>query len=295
MIESKRLRVARTRAEIAAWRGEMEHQGKTVGFVPTMGALHPGHLSLIRLALEHADVAVASIFVNPAQFAPNEDFSTYPRAEDSDLEQLAEAGCTLAYCPPPNEVYPPGDRTRVLVTEMSHILEGAFRPHFFEGVATVVSRLFVHVRPDVAVFGEKDYQQLQILRRMTTDLGFTTQVLGGETIREDDGLAMSSRNAYLTPDERTQAAAIHNALSAAKVAIEDGTPINYALDKAHVALSEAGFRSIDYISACDAQTLEPFGQDKAPEGREGRLLLAAWMGSTRLIDNLAFCRRSARS
>lgn len=292
MNESNLPNIARTRSEVAAWRDEMARAGKRVGFVPTMGALHDGHLSLVRLALEHCDVVAASIFVNPAQFAPNEDFATYPRAEDSDLQKLASAGCTFAYCPTPNEIYPPGDRTRVLVTEMSHILEGAFRPHFFEGVATVVSRLFVHVRPDVAVFGEKDYQQLQILKRMTKDLGFLTEVIGGPTVREADGLAMSSRNAYLSPGERQQAAAIYKALDTAKTQIESGTPIAYALDKAHSALNEAGFRSIDYITACDASTLETFDEEKAPLDRDGRLLLAAWMGTTRLIDNLAF-RRTA--
>lgn len=271
----------------------MTRAGKRVGFVPTMGALHDGHLSLIKLAQADADEVVASIFVNPAQFGPNEDFETYPRAEVSDLNKLAAAGCALAYCPAPTEIYPPGDRTRVLVTEMSHILEGAYRPHFFEGVATVVSRLFVHVRPDIAVFGEKDYQQLQILRRMTTDLGFATRVLGGPTVREADGLAMSSRNAYLSTDERRQAAAIFAALSAAKAAIEGGAPIEYSLDKAHEALSSAGFSSIDYISACDAHSLVPFDPGKAPIDREGRLLLAAWMGATRLIDNLAFRRIAA--
>lgn len=292
MTDHKRPQIARTRAELASWREEMARTGKTVGFVPTMGALHDGHLSLVKLALESSDVVAASIFVNPAQFAPNEDFATYPRAEDSDLEKLASAGCTLAYCPDPKEIYPPGDRTRVFVTEMSHTLEGAFRPHFFEGVTTVVSRLFVHVRPDIAVFGEKDYQQLQIIRRMTIDLGFGTKVVGGETIRETDGLAMSSRNEYLSPEERQQAAAIYKALSRAKQEIEQGTPIKFSLDRAHVALSEAGFRSIDYIAACDAHTLEEFNQEKAPEDRDGRLLLAAWMGTTRLIDNLAFRRNS---
>lgn len=293
MTESNPIRIARTRQELIDWRNDMAMAGKTVGLVPTMGALHDGHLSLIELALEHADVAAASIFVNPAQFAPNEDFESYPRAEDSDLQKLADAGCSLAYCPAPSEIYPPGDRTRVLVTEMSHVLEGAFRPHFFEGVATVVSRLFVHVRPDVSVFGEKDYQQLQILRRMTTDLGFATQIVGGPTIRETDGLAMSSRNAYLSEAERKQAASIYAALSAAKTAIEAGTPIEYALDKAHEALGAAGFRSIDYVSACDAHTLEPFEHGNAPPGRDGRLLLAAWMGTTRLIDNLAFRREAS--
>lgn len=282
--------VARTRAELISWREDLSRAGKTVGFVPTMGALHDGHLSLIKLAQDHTDVVASSIFVNPAQFGPNEDFETYPRAETSDLEKLADAGCALAYCPAPKEIYPPGDRTRVLVTEMSHILEGAYRPHFFEGVATVVSRLFVHVRPDVAVFGEKDYQQLQILRRMTTDLGFSTRVIGGPTVREPDGLAMSSRNAYLSAEERKQAAAIFAALSAAKSAVEAGAPIEYSLDKAHEALNAAGFSSIDYITACDAHSLVPFDPGKAPVDRDGRLLLAAWMGTTRLIDNLAFKR-----
>src|SRR5262245_60438520 len=166
-----------------------------------MGALHAGHTSLIRIGLEKADVAASSIFVNPTQFAAHEDLATYPRSEESDLEKLAEAGCSFCYCPLASEIYPPGDTTRVIVRDLSHMLEGEVRPHFFEGVASVVSRLFLHVSPDVAVFGEKDYQQLLVIRRMTQDLGFPIEIIGGPTMREADGLAMSSRNAYLSGDE----------------------------------------------------------------------------------------------
>ena len=200
--------VARTRAEVQAYRRQMQAQGKRVAFIPTMGALHEGHLSLVRLGLEKADVAASSIFVNPTQFAAHEDLSTYPRTEAEDLRKLQEAGCSFCYCPTASEMYPPGDSTRVQVKDLSHMLEGEVRPHFFEGVASVVSRLFRHVGPDVAVFGEKDYQQLLVIRRMVQDLGFPIEIVGGPTMREPDGLAMSSRNAYLTGEERTTAAAL---------------------------------------------------------------------------------------
>ncbi len=157
----------------------MRAAGKRVAFAPTMGALHDGHVSLIRLGLAHADVAASSIFVNPAQFSASEDFSTYPRAEQADLDALAEAGCSFCYCPSPTEMYPAGDSTRILVKDLSHILEGEVRPHFFEGVASVVARLFLHVGPDVGVFGEKDYQQLLVIRRMVQDLGFPIEILAG--------------------------------------------------------------------------------------------------------------------
>jgi len=272
------------RQAISDWRG----QGLRVAFVPTMGALHEGHLSLVRLGLTHADRVVASIFVNPTQFAPHEDFGAYPRTETRDLELLASAGCTLAYCPSPADIYPDGDSTTVAVSGVSQPLEGAFRPHFFGGVATVVARLFVHVAPDVALFGEKDFQQLQVIRRMTRDLGFAIEIIGGQTLREPDGLAMSSRNAYLTASERQTALTLYTSLKLAKERIQAGEPVGPALAEARAGLAAAGFAPVDYVAACDAATLNAYPDDSpGPTGRAGRILGAATLGRTRLIDNLS--------
>jgi len=265
--------------------------GKRIAFAPTMGALHAGHTSLIKIGLEKADVAASSIFVNPTQFAPHEDLATYPRSEESDLEKLAEAGCSFCYCPSASEIYPPGDTTRVIVRDLSHMLEGEVRPHFFEGVASVVSRLFLHVAPDVAVFGEKDYQQLLVIRRMTQDLGFPIEIVGGPTMREADGLAMSSRNAYLSADERVLAVKISQEMRAAAAKIEAGEPIRTVTDAAQAALTSAGFSAVDYVEARRADTLAPFGAETAPVGTTGRLLIAARLGKTRLIDNMGFVRK----
>ncbi|MBI1358885.1 MAG: pantoate--beta-alanine ligase [Alphaproteobacteria bacterium] len=283
--------IARTRKEARQWRAAMREAGKRVAFAPTMGALHEGHVSLIRLGLAHADVAASSIFVNPTQFSANEDFSTYPRAEQADLDALAEAGCSFCYCPNPTEMYPAGDSTRIIVKDLSHILEGEVRPHFFEGVASVVARLFLHIGPDVAVFGEKDYQQLLVIRRMTQDLGFPIEILGGPTIREADGLAMSSRNAYLTADERACAAEVSGTMHDSAAAIEAGQPIRAVTDAAAARLMANGFASVDYVEARRADTLAPFGAEIAPAGVGGRLLIAARLGKTRLIDNMAFVRK----
>jgi pantoate--beta-alanine ligase len=269
----------------------MRAQGKRIAFAPTMGALHDGHVSLVRIGLEKADVAASSIFVNPAQFAAHEDLATYPRAEESDLQKLEAAGCSFCYCPSPAEMYPPGDSTRVSVKDLSHILEGEVRPHFFEGVASVVSRLFVHVSPDVAVFGEKDYQQFLVIKRMTQDLGFGIEILGGSTVREADGLAMSSRNAYLSADDRTKAVAIYAAMTDAAARVEAGERISATAEHAQQTLLSAGFTSVDYIAVRRADTLAPFGGDTAPAGVTGRVLVAARLGKTRLIDNTGFVRR----
>jgi pantoate--beta-alanine ligase len=283
--------VARTRAETRDWRRQMQAQGKRIAFVPTMGALHAGHLSLVKLGLEKADVVAASIFVNPTQFAAHEDLSTYPRAEDSDLQKLAEAGCTFCYCPTPAEMYPPGDSTRVMVKDLSHLLEGEVRPHFFEGVASVVSRLFLHVGPDVAVFGEKDYQQLLVIRRMVQDLGFGIEIVGGATTRETDGLAMSSRNAYLDAEQRARAPGLARVMRETAALLEGGAGIRAATDAAKAEILAAGFTSVDYVEARRADTLAPFGLECAPAGASGRLLVAARLGKTRLIDNMGFVRR----
>jgi pantoate--beta-alanine ligase len=283
--------VARTRAEAREWHRAQRAAGKRIGFAPTMGALHDGHVSLIRIALEKTDVAASSIFVNPTQFAATEDLATYPRDEEGDLRKLAEAGCTFCYCPTAAEMYPPGDSTRIVVKDLSHILEGEVRPHFFEGVASAVSRLFLHVSPDVAVFGEKDYQQLLVIRRMTQDLGFPVEIIGGPTVREADGLAMSSRNAYLSPEERTKAAEVSRVMRETAMRIEAGNPIRATADAAKAALISAGYAGVDYVEARRADTLAPFGSETAPVGTTGRLLVAARLGKTRLIDNMGFQRK----
>lgn len=291
MAKRNGLVVARTRIEARDWHRQQQAQGKRIAFVPTMGALHAGHLSLVKLGLEKADVVASSIFVNPTQFAAHEDLSTYPRSEAGDLEKLAEAGCAFCYCPTPIEMYPPGDSTRVTVKDLSHFLEGEIRPHFFEGVASVVSRLFLHVGPDVAVFGEKDYQQLLVIRRMVQDLGFGIDIVGGATMRESDGLAMSSRNAYLDKEQRARAAGLSRVMRETAVLLEGGAGIRAATDAAKAEILAAGFTQVDYVEARRADTLAPFGLESCPAGASGRLLVAARLGKTRLIDNMGFVRR----
>lgn len=278
--------LAQLRAELAPYR----QRGAAIGFVPTMGALHDGHISLVQMARAAADVTVASIFVNPAQFAPGEDLETYPRTEEADIDKLAAAGCDIVYLPSAEVMYPQGSLTDVRVEGMSDLLDGIYRPHFFYGVATVVARLFVHVQPDVAVFGQKDYQQLQIIRRMVRDLGFPIEVLGGATYRDADGLAQSSRNAYLSPAERNCANVISAALHRAARRIEAGLTVSDALDEARSRIIGAGFDKLDYVSAVDPETLEDLPGTPVPAGFTGRILAAAWIGKTRLIDNIGFER-----
>lgn len=272
------------REMVEGWRAV----GKRVAFVPTMGALHEGHLDLVRLARERADAVVASLFVNPTQFAPHEDFASYPRTRERDLELLEGAGCDLVYCPEITDIYPFGlPATAVSVPGVSAPLEGVSRPHFFGGVASVVARLFLHVNPHIAVFGEKDYQQLQVIRRMTADLGFAIEIVGAPTRRELDGLAMSSRNRYLGPDERAHAAEMFASLHRARQRLLVGTPVAQVLAEGVDTLSRAGFGPVDYFTLCDAQTLETL-EILPGEGRiHARLLAAAWLGRTRLIDNVA--------
>ncbi|MDO9473695.1 MAG: pantoate--beta-alanine ligase [Caulobacter sp.] len=272
--------VAALRAQVSAWKRE----GLRVAMVPTMGALHEGHLSLVRLGNQMADRTVASIFVNPAQFAPHEDFDAYPRGEDRDSALLAAAGCALLFAPTVGEMYPDGFATTVNVaTGVSEPLEGVSRPHFFGGVATVVSKLLNQCRPDVAIFGEKDYQQLLVIRRMARDLDLGVEIVGGPTSREADDLAMSSRNAYLTPEEREAAAALPAAMAAAVGWLREGQAAEGVEGRVKAILGEAGFGKIDYVEVRDGETLERLGP--GPVGSGARVFVAAWMGKTRLIDN----------
>ena len=280
----------RSRAElqqqIRAWR----QAGETIGFVPTMGALHEGHLSLVQKARTKVTKTVASVFVNPTQFAPGEDFDTYPRDESADRAKLDSAGCDLVYLPTVEEMYPEGTRTNVRVEQMSDLLDGIYRPHFFYGVATVVARLFLHVQPDVAVFGEKDYQQLQIIRRMVKDLGFPIEILGGETTRDSDGLAQSSRNLYLSPEQRRAAGAMQAALHRASVRLSLGATPSDVLEEARRLIMASGFTEMNYVSLVDPDSLEDLPDVPLPAGTVARLLGAAWLGKTRLIDNISVTR-----
>lgn len=248
-----------------------------------MGALHAGHMALVAEARERAERIVASIFVNPTQFGPSEDYSRYPRHEERDSAMLQGAGCDLLWAPRVEEIYPAGFATTVSVSGVSDRWEGEARPGHFDGVATVVAKLLLAVRPDIALFGEKDFQQLAVIRRMVADLGLPVEIVAVPTVREVDGLALSSRNAYLSPDERARAAALPNALKAARAHIVAGGRVGEALRQAKQSLVDAGFLRIDYFALVDASTLEP--QDSA-QG-DMRLIAAAVIGSTRLIDNLA--------
>ncbi|SNT72032.1 pantothenate synthetase [Amphiplicatus metriothermophilus] len=282
----RNVRALRTR--IAAWRAK----GLAVGFVPTMGALHEGHISLVKTACNLADRAVASIFVNPRQFAAHEDLATYPRNEAADLERLQAAGCHLAYLPSPEEMYPPGFETSVTPGPLGRALEGEARPHFFGGVATVVCKLFNQVRPDIAVFGEKDYQQLLVVRQMVRDLDMPVEIVGAPIVREPDGLAMSSRNAYLSVDERKIAGRLNGALRAAAERLAQGAPVAEAMEEARAALREAGFDGIDYVETRAAADLSPLEPGPLAPGARARVLAAVRIGRTRLIDNWPAERKS---
>lgn len=269
--------VAALRRQVAAWRAA----GERIGLVPTMGALHAGHLALVAAAQAQCGRAVVSIFVNPKQFGPREDFSSYPRPEADDLAKLTAAGADLAYIPAVDEMYPDGFTTTISLGGPAEPLEGAHRPGHFDGVATVVGKLLTQAAPDAAFFGEKDYQQLLVVRRMARDLDLPVEIVGVPTVREPDGLALSSRNVYLSPEERRIAPSLNRVMRAAADAIVKGAPATGILDRAVAELNGAGFQ-VEYLEMRDAETLAPTDTP----GKPARLLAAARLGRTRLIDNI---------
>ena len=271
--------VAALRAQVSRWRAA----GERIALVPTMGALHAGHVALMDAARETADRIIVSIFVNPTQFAPTEDLSRYPRTLEADLEKAASAGVELAFVPNVDEMYPEGFCTTVSLDGPALGLETVFRPTHFAGVATVVAKLLIQSMPDIALFGEKDYQQLQVISRLARDLDLPVEVVGVPTVREADGLALSSRNVYLSATERAAAPALYRALTAAAFRIAREATTADAVEEARAAIVAAGFE-LDYVEARHAETLAPIASSM--EGPV-RLLVAARIGSTRLIDNVA--------
>jgi pantoate--beta-alanine ligase len=271
--------VADLRNLVRGWQGA----GHRVGLVPTMGALHDGHLSLVTRARADADHVIVSLFVNPTQFGPNEDLSRYPRDEASDLAKLASVGCDGLFAPAVAEIYPAGFATSVHVARVSEGLCGAIRPGHFDGVATVVSKLLIMAGADVAVFGEKDFQQLQVIRRLVADLNIPTEIIGAPIVRDADGLALSSRNAYLSVAERQIARALPRVLQQAAQQLRSGTDAAAVCQQATAALLAAGFHTVDYVELRSASDLQPLADLVQP----ARLLAAARVGTTRLLDNLA--------
>jgi pantoate--beta-alanine ligase len=271
--------VADLRAAVRGWRDA----GLRVALVPTMGFLHQGHLSLVRLGHARADRVVASLFVNPTQFAPSEDFAAYPRDEARDAALLAGAGCDLLYAPAVGEMYPQGFATTVSVAGVSAPMDGLARPTHFAGVATIVAKLLVQCQPDAAIFGEKDYQQLMVIKRLARDLDLPVEIVGAPTVREPDGLALSSRNSYLTPEQRGIAPQLNAALRSAGEALRAGASVAEAEADGLAALTAAGFASVDYFEVRGADDLARLGP--GPVDAPARVFVAARLGKARLIDN----------
>ena len=276
------MQIVREMSDLALALRGWRSAGESVALVPTMGALHAGHMALVDAARAAADRVVASIFVNPLQFGEGEDLDRYPRQEAEDARLLERHGCDLIWMPTSAQLYPPGFSTTISVAGVSERWDGEARPGHFSGVATVVAKLFTAVRPDLAFFGEKDFQQLAVIRRMNADLGLGVEIRGVATVRDADGLALSSRNAYLTDDERQKGLALPHALEEARDAIQGGKPVDPVLERAKDRLIDAGFSRIDYFALVDAATLEPL---ETATG-EMRLIAAAVIGTTRLIDNM---------
>ena len=272
--------VVELRSAISSWR----RTGETVALVPTMGALHAGHLSLLKFAHARCQRIVISLFINPTQFGPKEDYAAYPRDEAADAAKLAAAGADLLYAPAVSEMYPEGFATQVTVRRLTEHLCGPYRPGHFEGVATVVAKLLLQSLPDVAVFGEKDWQQLQVIRRLARDLDIPVAIAGAPTVREADGLALSSRNAYLSPSERAIAASLNRGMRELARTAARGEPCHAAEEHVLRTLLENGFTSVDYVTVADAETLQPIERIGK---RPARAFAAAWLRRTRLIDNVA--------
>ncbi|HTH96089.1 MAG TPA: pantoate--beta-alanine ligase [Stellaceae bacterium] len=275
--------VARSRVALRGTVERWKREHKTIGVVPTMGALHEGHLTLVRRAQSECDRVIVTIFVNPTQFGPNEDFGAYPRRETQDMEKLSTLGVALVWLPTPEEMYPEGFATTVSVANVTDGLCAPHRPGHFQGVATVVTKLLNQTGADKAYFGEKDYQQLQVIKRLARDLDLPCEIIGVPTVREADGLALSSRNLYLAPTERAQAALLPQVLrETADAAARGEAPFPEIVDRAIARLIEGGFGSIDYLAICDAETLAPVSDLARP----ARIFVAARLGKTRLIDNM---------
>ncbi|MFN4090483.1 MAG: pantoate--beta-alanine ligase [Alphaproteobacteria bacterium] len=275
------MRTVRTVADLRASIGEWRRAGETVALIPTMGALHEGHLSLVRLGRVRCRRTVATLFVNPKQFNRSDDLAAYPRTEAADAEKLDGVDCDLLFAPGVAEMYPAGFATGVSVRGVGEVLEGAARPGHFDGVATVVSKLLLQSLPDCAIFGEKDWQQLQVIRRFVADLDIPVTIEGAPTVREADGLALSSRNVRLTPAQRILAPLLHRTMQAMAEAVRAGSDAEAAGAEARRALEAGGFSAVDYVELRDGASLGPPGDGPR------RILAAAWLGDVRLIDNLA--------
>ena len=275
------MQIIRELSELRTIVRKWQSNNRRTALVPTMGALHAGHVALVAAAKQQANRVVASIFVNPTQFAANEDLSSYPRREAEDAAMLEAAGCDVLWAPSVETMYPAGYATSISVGGVTETLEGAARPGHFDGVATVVAKLFGQTQPDLAFFGEKDFQQLAVIRKMVADLNMRIGIVGVPTVRDSDGLALSSRNAYLTAEERSAAHVLPDALQDAAAAIAKGRDVAKALEEVRARLTSAGFDPIDYVTLCDAETLRPVFQATG----KLRLLAAARLGRARLIDN----------
>ena len=276
------MEVVRTIAELRQHTSRWHIEGQTIGLVPTMGALHDGHLSLIKIAQQKCNRVIATIFVNPRQFLPDEDFEEYPRDENRDIKKLVAMGVDLLFAPNASEMYQPDASTTVVISKLTDCLCATSRPGFFDGVGTVVTKLLIQALPDIAIFGEKDYQQLLIIKRLARDLDIPAQIIGAPTIREADGLAVSSRNVYLSQNNRETASYVFKILKKTATTIALGNDVLVACEEARSELILAGFSEIDYFEARHSKTLELIEKFET----SGRLFAAVWLGSTRLIDNL---------